>query len=250
MKEQIHTIPIAQALASGDECPFCDLHRQMEQRAIRYFAGPSASYMEPTVRAITNRTGFCREHSKKLFDYGNPLGTALMVQTHYETVMQQLQQQMENYEIPAKKSIFSKKKPAQVSDFPQQLQQQATACAICDRVEESMARQYRVFFSLLHEPEFRERVEQSKGFCILHFARLLQEAQAYLPGAQAAWFYRTVYAVMEENLRRVKEDLDLLINKYDYRNADLPWGNAKDALPRAMQKMAGIQPADPPYRKD
>ena len=103
MKEQIHTIPIAQALESGDECPFCDLHRQMEQRTIRYFAGPSASYMEPTVRAITNRTGFCQEHSKQLFDYGNPLGTALMIQTHYEAVMLQLQAQMENYEIPAKK---------------------------------------------------------------------------------------------------------------------------------------------------
>ena len=55
---------------------------------------------------------------------------------------------------------------------------------------------------------------------------------------------------MEENLLRVKEDLDLLIRKYDYRNAELPWGNAQDSLQRGMQKMAGIYPADPPYRKD
>ena len=108
MKEQIHTIPVGEALLSGDECPFCYLQRQMEQRAIRYFAGPSASYMEPGVRAITNQTGFCGAHMQKLFDYGNALGSALMLQTHYESILLELQAQMENYEIPTKKSLFRK----------------------------------------------------------------------------------------------------------------------------------------------
>lgn len=249
MKEQIHTIPVAEALASGDECPFCYLHRQMDQRAIRHFAGSSASYMEPTVRAITNRTGFCSEHMQKLYDYGNALGSALMVQTHYELMLLQLQEQMENYALPAKKALFSRKK-SEAEPYWQRLQAQTDDCAICNRVEESMARQYRVFFSLLKEEEFRQRIETCKGFCLPHFARLLQEAEQHLPQAHAQWFYTTVYAVMEENLRRVKADLDLLINKYDYRNADLPWGNSKDALQRAMQKLNGIHPADPPYRKD
>lgn len=250
MREQIHTIPIGEALAAAEECPFCWLRRQAEQRAIGYFAGSCASYMEPSVRAITNRTGFCREHTKKLYDYGNPLGSALMIQTHYETVMLQLQEQLEQYEILEKRTLFRKKKPEQKQPIWQQMQQQADACAICDQVEESVARQYNVFFSLLKEPEFRQRLEQCNGFCMPHFARLLQTAESDLPPSQAAWFYPTVYRVMQENLARVKADLDLLIRKYDYRNANLPWDNARDALPRAMQKMAGIQPADAPYRKD
>ena len=53
-----------------------------------------------------------------------------------------------------------------------------------------------------------------------------------------------------ENLQRVKEDLDWLVAKYDYRNADADWRNSKDALQRSMQKVAGIYPADPPYKNE
>lgn len=249
MKQEIHTIPVAEAFESGDECPFCYLERQAEQRVIRYFAGPSASYMEPEVRGITNRTGFCGSHMQKLYDYGNALGNALMIQTHYADILQELQAQSENYEIPKQKRLFKKKK-SENKPYWLHLQERVAACAICDRVESNMDRQYQVFFSLLKEEEFRNMITGSKGFCLRHFGRLLQEAQQHLPPAHASWFYPTVYNLMEENLTRVKQDLDWLIAKYDYRNANADWGNSRDALPRAMQKMSGIHPADPPYRKD
>lgn len=250
MKQEIHTSPVAEAFLSGDECPFCYLQRQAEQRAIRYFAGPSASYMEPTVRGITNDTGLCAHHTKALYDYGNPLGSALMLQTHYERLLLELRAQMDQPDAPARKKLFQKKIPTQDMPYYQQLQHQLPRCAICDRVEENMQRQYRVFFSLLAEAEFRQMIEQCNGFCLEHFARLLQEAQQHLPQKHRDWFYPTVYRVMEENLTRVKADLDWLIEKYDYRNSDAPWGNSKDALQRAMQKLSGIYPADAPYRKD
>ena len=55
---------------------------------------------------------------------------------------------------------------------------------------------------------------------------------------------------MEENLYRVKGDLDWLVAKYDYRNAGKPWGEAKDALQRTMQKLEGVYPADAPYKNE
>ncbi len=250
MKLQIHTSPVAQAFVSGDECPFCNLHRQTEQRAIRHFAGPAATYMEPEARAITNDTGFCPDHTKKLYDYGNTLGVALMLQTHCEALLQQLQSQTENYEIPEKRGLFSKKKPTTDAPYWLRLQQQVDRCAVCDQIADNMQRHFRVFFDLLQEEEFRQMVEASKGFCFGHFAQLLQEAETQLPKKQAPWFYATLHRVMAENLQRVKADLDHLIIKYDYRNADLPWGNAKDSLQRMVQKLSGIYPADPPYRKD
>ena len=69
MREQIDTIPVNEAFASDDECPFCYLERMSEQRTIRYVLGPGASYMEPDIREITNRQGFCGGHYKKLYDY-------------------------------------------------------------------------------------------------------------------------------------------------------------------------------------
>lgn len=250
MQEKIHTIPVVESFEAGQECPFCHLERDTDQRAIRYFAGPSASYMEPGIRGITNREGFCPGHLKKLYDYGNPLGAALMMQTHCEDILLELHQQLENYEIPQKKSIFNRKKQENTPDYPAHLMERVGRCAICDQVEDNMNRQYRVFFTLLKEPEFRQMIEGCKGFCLPHFARLLQEAKAHLASADAKWFYDTVYPVMEENLTRVKEDLDWLIAKYDYRNAGADWKNSKDALQRMAQKLGGGYVADGPYRKD
>ena len=83
-----------------------------------------------------------------------------------------------------------------------------------------------------------------------HFTEMMRLAPQQLPNAQREWFYPTALRVMEDNLRRVKGDLDWLIAKYDYRNAGADWKNSKDALPRAMEKLEGLHPSDPPYKKD
>ena len=95
MKEHLHTIPVNEAFLSGDECPFCHLQREAEQRIIRYVAGPGASYMEPDVRGVTDQTGFCPVHLKKLYDYGNTLGNALMLQTYYLGMLERLKAETE-----------------------------------------------------------------------------------------------------------------------------------------------------------
>ena len=251
MKEHIHTIPVNDAFLSGDECPFCFLERKVEQSTIRYVIGPGASYMEPDVRAATDEVGFCTQHTKKLYDYGNTLGSALILQTYYARILKDLQEQMENYEIPQKKPLFSRKKSNVEGETRwQRLQQKVNTCFICDRIESHMERYYATFFYLLKDEEFRHRVETSKGFCLRHFTRLMTTAEEELPNNQREWFYTTVLKVMKDNLTRVKEDLDWLIAKYDYRNASADWKNSKDALPRAMQKLQGLYPADPPYKND
>lgn len=249
MKERLYTIPVNEAFLSGDECPFCHMERQAEQSALRYFLGPGASYMEPDVRADTDRTGFCPSHAKKAYDYGNPLGTALVLQTHYARLLEELQQEAAHPEVPPKKSLFSKK-PSDPDRYHHRMARQVEACCICDRVAYNMERYYQTFFFLLREEEFRSRVTGSKGFCLRHFARLLSEAEQHLPNSQRDWFYPAVFALMKTELTRVKEDLDWLIGKYDYRNAGADWKNARDALPRTIQKLEGIYPADPPYHME
>ena len=250
MREQIQTIPVNEAFQSGDECPFCWLERKAEQSAIRYVAGDGASYMEPDVRGATDAKGFCREHLKKLYDYGNVLGCALMLQTHYAGLLEEFQQEAASFELPPKKSLLPQKKRADKEAYWQRLQEKSRRCYICDKIDYNMERYFHTFFALLKEPEFRQRVEQSKGFCLRHFAQLLQTAEDRLPNGQREWFYPTVFSLMEENLVRVKEDLDWFVAKYDYRNAGADWKNSRDALQRTIQKLEGIHPADPPYRME
>lgn len=249
MKEHLHTIPVNEAFLSGDECPFCYLQRQSEQRIIRYVAGPGASYMEPEVREVTDKTGFCPAHLKKLYDYGNTLGNALILQTYYLGMLDRLKAEIEQFEVPAPKKLFSKPQASEDGCW-KRLQQEVDQCYICGQLENSMDRYYRTFFALLKEPEFRSRVENCKGFCLHHFSELLHVAEVQLPNAHRQWFYDTVFPLMENNLNRVKNDLDWLIAKYDYRNASADWKNSRDALQRTMQKLGAGYVADKPYHEE
>lgn len=249
MKEQIHTIPVNEAFASGDECPFCYLQRQAERSAIRYTLGPGASYMEPDVRAETDRAGFCGVHLQKMYDYGNSLGSALMLQTYFNILLEELDREMTDYEIPAKRSFFGRKTDSGAGDrLTLWAKNKGCSCYICNKVDYNMERYYATFFALIRDGEFRSRVAESKGFCLRHFAELLEQARKQLPNAQREWFYETVFALMRENLARVKGDLDWFIEKFDYRNASADWRNSRDAVSRTMQKLQGIYPADPPYK--
>ena len=251
MKEKIHTIPVNEAFDSGDECPFCYLERAVEQRAIRYILGPGASYMEPDVRAATDDVGFCRSHYQKMYDYGNALGNALMMQTYYAKMMDELSRQLDDFEMPDKRSLLPMRKQKETKlPLLEWLQKRQATCYICNRIEENQKRYLETFFVLIKEHAFREKVERSKGFCMHHFGQLLDCAREDLPNGQREWFYETVVDLMKTHIDRVKEDIDWFVQKHDYRYAGAPWKNATDAVPRGMQKLRGGHPSDKPYKTD
>lgn len=249
MKEQIHTVPVNEAFESGDECPFCWLERQAERSAIRYTLGPGASYMEPDVRAETDRAGFCGAHLQKMYDYGNSLGNALIMQTYMNILLEEMDARMAGFEMPAKRSIFRRKgDSASSGDLVDWAREKGCSCYICNKVEYNLGRYYATFFALVKDPEFRAKVEASKGFCMRHFTGLMERAGEALPNGQREWFFDAVFRLMRENMARVKGDLDWFIEKFDYRNASADWRNSRDAVSRTMQKLQGIHPADPPYK--
>ena len=248
MKEQIDTIPVNEAFLSEDECPFCYLERQAEQKALRYVLGAGASYMEPDVRGVTDELGFCGAHMKKMYDYGNALGNALIMQTYFVGLIKEFDKELENFDAPPKRKKFGRK-TEEKSSLKQRLQQRQQSCYLCQKNEYNMQRYYRTFFFLLKEAEFRNRIETGKGFCVRHFAQLLEQAEEHLPNAQRQWFYTVVPQKMRENLARVQGDLDWFIDKFDYRNAGADWKNSKDAVSRCMQKLRGFYPTDAPYQE-
>lgn len=250
MKEKIQTIPVNEAFDAGDECPFCFMEREVERRTIRYVLGAGASYMEPDVRTATDRAGFCRSHYKKMFDYGNPLGNALMMQTYLNGLMLEFEQQEKGYTPPTKRPMFGKKPEPRQTGMGQWLKEKNCSCYLCQRMEESLDRYYSTFFVLIKEPEFRAKVENSKGFCMHHFGQLMERAEQELPEKQKQWFVDTVMELMKQNLNRVKEDLDHFVEMFDYRNAGSDWRNSRDAVERTMQKLKGGYPADKPYKTD
>ena len=249
MKLQIDTIPVNEAYETADECPFCYLQRQTEQKAIRYTAGPGASYMEPDVRGVTDRLGFCGDHFRKLYTYGNSLGNALMMQTYLIGLRKEMEQQLNDFELPAKKSLFGKKETEELP-LVTWLKEKNGSCFLCNKIDYNMQRYYATFFHLIKDAQFREKVEASKGLCLCHMEALLTAADEHLQNGQREWFYETLANLQRQHFARIQEDLDWFVEKFDYRNASADWKNSKDAVSRTMQKLAGIYPADPPYKQN
>lgn len=250
MKETIYTIPVNEVFETEDECPFCHLERQTEQRTIKYVLGPGASYMEPDVRLATDKEGFCGQHFKKMYDYGNSLGSALIMQTYFVSMFEEMVREMESFQMPGKRSLFGKKSNQEESSLITWARKKQSTCYICNKLEYNMSRYYATFFQLTKDAQFRTKVEKSKGFCMRHFLRLMETAPEELPNDQRQWFYDTVFFLMRANLARVKGDLDWFIDKFDYRNASADWKNSRDAVSRTMQKLQGIYPADPPFKSE
>ncbi len=260
MKEKLYTIPLNDAMNEDDECPFCFLERKLLQKTIDFVLGSSSSYMESDVRDKTDAAGFCRVHTKMMFDYGNALGNGLILQTHLKKVRQELHQQLKGYAPAGKTSLFkrigarktgSARSDGAGSGSPIRAwsEQRDNSCFICSAMEEEFPCYVDTFFFMYKKDEaFRKKAAECKGFCIPHFGILMEAAEKELSGQQLAEFVKTAGEVMEKNLERIDEELTWFVDKFDYRNKDADWKNSKDALQRTMQKLHGGYPADPVYR--
>ena len=154
MKEKLYTIPLMDAFKAEDECPFCFVERQLEQHAMDFVLGAGASYMEDDVRAETDKMGFCRTHYKKMYDYGNRLGTGLILKTHFQYKTKELHEQIRIF-APSRASVFSRfKKGNTDTDAPKTslgvwVKGQEDTCYICNFYKDTYARYLDTFFELL-----------------------------------------------------------------------------------------------------
>ena len=236
MKEQLYTIPVNEAFDTDCECPICTMYKSLEEDAIEFTMGPS--YMEDDIRMETNKIGFCETHLKKLYGYQNRLGLALILQTHMAEVVKQVEG-LSKSSKPHPPSLFKKKdNSSPLVTYIHNIQKQ---CFVCDRVNRMFER-YLVttFYLYKKESEFRTKLKNSKGFCLKHYGMLYEKANSELSGAMLDDFIKDINEVFLSNMHRMEEDIEWFTNKFDYRYANEPWKNSKDALPRTIQKLGGI----------
>lgn len=237
MKEKLYTIPVNEAFDTECECPVCFMHKQLETNAIEFTMGPS--YMEDDIREVTSRLGFCQKHLEQLYMNQNRLGLAIIIKTQ----MDKLVKDIEKLSAPGMKlptaSLFKKK--GESSGVVSYLNELEESCFVCDRIESTMQRYIATIFHLYHtEESFRKKFAASKGFCTGHYKVLYSAAPQYLSSEELSTFVKELNRLYLENMKRVRDDLEWFINKFDYRYAQEPWKNSKDALPRAMQKTNSI----------
>lgn len=253
MKEKIYTIPVTDAFAVDCECPLCVLEKKLTEECVEYSLGPAL--MEPDKRQETNELGFCREHFEAMYNkQSNRLGLALMI----DTFLQEKNSAMKKL-YGSKAGALKKDSPAGlvknlsnkfsskqtdtgklVDDLVSQLDSIEKNCAICSKLEHTMDRYIDVIFYLyFKEPEFREKFQSKKGFCLKHLKQLLSSTKKYLNPSDTAIFTKNLMELQLENMERIEKEVDWFTKKFDYRYNDAPWENSKDAVIRSIQKIRG-----------
>lgn len=228
MQYHIDTIPVWDAYKLDSECPLCDLRKANEQRYVESFLG--ASVMEPDVRIEVNRKGFCGPHFAMLFAQKNRLGLALMTHTHLQETMGAM-----GDPVVSKAGLFGKKKASAT-----QMKHDGETCVLCERLEATMNRYaYTVLHLYKTDTAFRAALEGSKGLCLPHYHQLIEMAPRAMGGPALKGFLSMLARLEQDNLGRVEKELEWFTLKFDYRNAEAPWGNSRDAVERAINKLRG-----------
>ncbi|MBQ3669139.1 MAG: ABC transporter substrate-binding protein [Clostridia bacterium] len=237
MRQHIDTIPVWDAFKQDCECPLCELRATNEDNYVHSFTG--GSVMEPDVRVEVNMKGFCARHFNLMMVGDRRLGVALMAHTYLKQTMARLgeaSQAVQDVPAKAKKSLFGSKKPVAGVD----LSDITDSCILCDRLNATMER---YIYTTVHlwkkDSSFRSQFKNSKGFCLKHYARLLNAAPEQLNGQELKQFNDMLNDVEMTNLKRVADEIEWFTLKFDHKNADKPWGNSRDALPRTVLKLRG-----------
>ena len=262
MKYHIDTIPVWDAYKADCECPLCAIAQKNEREYVDLFMG--ASVMEPDRRVEVNAKGFCARHFLLMFGNGNRLGLALMSHTYLKETMEKLKQvytvSAEEAEGDAKRSAparligrATKRSPvlgglagqaARANDI-------AGTCLFCEQLNNTMERYVQTLvYMWKHEQDFKAAFAASRGFCLKHYAAVMAAAPEQLSGKELKEFIDTLNSIEQKALERLEKEIEWFTLKFDYRNADKPWGTSQDAVERVLNKLRGFEATAMPEKKD
>ena len=229
--EKIYTIPVNEAFeASRDDhacgCPFCSLFNKLEENELDLILG--ASMMEPDVRIKTNEQGFCKTHYDMMFTRKNRLGMALMLESH----LNELRAQVEGGGLAALKGVGV--------EPMKRLGKLEESCYVCSRIEFSFDKMMTTAVLLWQQdPEFRQKLRAQPYICLPHYRMFVEYARRELSKKQFPDFYKEVSTVVNTYFDSLRDDVSWFCKKFDYRYDAEPWGNAKDAVERAIKFTSG-----------
>lgn len=226
--EKIYTIPVNEAFEASMVnkecgCPFCSLYNRLEENELELILG--ASMMEPDVRVKTNEQGFCKTHYDMMFTRKNRLGMALMLESHLNELR----------DATDKKGLM-----ALASDPMKKFAKLEESCYICSRIEFSFDKMMETAVLLWErDSEFRKKLKEQPYICLPHYRMFAEYGKRGLPKKLYPDFYKELSEVVGTYFDSLREDVSWFCKKFDYRYENEPWGNAKDAVERAIKFTSG-----------
>lgn len=211
MRDDICTIPISEAF-EDDGCPFCTMEQRITKRLTEYIIGPAM--MEPDIREMTNKSGFCRNHFEEMLKMKNRLSLALMIQTY----------------LTHGAGNDTSKKASQDS------------CFVCKNLAEGMSAMIRNFFTrYAKDNEMKELFLNSGYICRPHFLRLRADSKKLLSAKHRKDFDLASEQLYKKSLDGVLCDINAFAKSFDYRNSGKKNSGAENAVEDAIRFIVGAE---------
>lgn len=229
MKETICTIPINDIFLPKDGCPICRMEKMLEEQYVKFVTGDAM--MEPNIRIETNKKGFCHRHFSQMFESGQKLPNALILESH-------LQEIIDNY-MP--KKLKGKPDKKQLEGIKQEL----SSCYVCDRVKWDMHHfMATIFVEWAKGGDFRRLYNEQPFICLKHYSFIMDSAVAKggIPSKYLADFHAETAALTKNYLLSLKKDITHFCSMFDYRSKGQEWGESKDSIERSIEFLTGEKP--------
>ncbi len=223
MRENICTIPVNEIFEERCGCPICTMRNRIEDKYIDYITG--AAMMEPDIREITNKMGFCERHfNMMLHSNRQRLPIALMLHTHLKYVE-------DNFLGRTDKGTVAK------------LADMEDSCFVCDYLNKHFDRHIDTLLkNYKNEEEFRNLFASQEHLCLTHYRMLAQKAVKPL-GKLYAQFMKEANSLVLKKAQELDRDFKGFTDSFDYRNADVPMPEAsKTVIERSIEFMTSRTP--------
>ncbi len=220
--EQIYTIPVNEAFDAGlaegaCACPFCTLYKKLQEDELDIILG--ASMMEPDIRIMTNRQGFCRTHYKKMLSRKRRLGMGLMMESHLPEVAKKL-----------------KGTPLSRLSSVGLLLSLEKDCYVCARIEKNLSAMIATAVYLYGTDEaFRDKFARQPSFCLPHYRMMIEYASKKMNKHEFKELFAVAEDIVSRYLASLEKDVSWFCKKFDYRYDEEPWYNSKDSIERSIR---------------
>lgn len=227
--EQIYTIPVNEAfdlVSEGAECscPFCVLYKKLQSDEIDIILG--ASMMEPDIRIMTNKQGFCLSHYNIMLGKRRMLGMGLMMESHLAEVKKRLDGPI----------VLGNKRAAALAS----LSELEGDCYVCTRIEKNLNAMIATAVYLFEsDGQFKKKFSRVPYFCLPHYRAMLDYASKKMNKRAYAELYDAAYGIEDKYIQSLTGDVSWFCKKFDYRYDEEPWYNSKDSVQRAIKFLSG-----------
>jgi len=240
MKQEIHTFEIWDAFEAKTDCPICDIQSNLEKS---YTSGLFRDMaMDNEFCNYLKDSRFCSRHLNSLFNYRDKFSLALIINKMLSFEIAELEaSQIRKSDVETQRTAFQAWiekfiTPAAPKSYKKDEKQYS--CHLCSYIEERMEDYVATLIDLWkNNLSFRALYYVGNGFCHQHFYQIVNNAKKELKDEELDNFLYTTFRIQQESMKKLNEELQRFIKKFNYHYRDESWGSSKDSLARCISKM-------------